>query len=112
MKIKTIEYRCLKSYGRYENVSIGATAEVEEGHEATALADLEVWVNRQIQARIKEAEDREEEEWRTREASRTLEELNRDIAEAKERWEQIRKFTEKLGGSIEKLGVSVEEIPF
>lgn len=105
MKIKTIEYRCLKSYGRYENVSIGATAEVEEGHEATALADLEVWVNRQIQARIKAAEDREEEEWRTREASRTLEELNRDIEHAKAKWEQIQAFARKLG-------VDVEDCPF
>lgn len=94
MKIVTVEYRRLRTFGGYQNETVGAVAEIESGQDAdTTLAALREWVDAQLGD---EGERRELTEaindlrWRK-------DQMERDIARTEDRWKAITAFLEKLG---------------
>lgn len=57
MKIITVEYRRLRNLGNYENETVGATAEVQDGETPEeALEKLKVFVAEQLLAKQREIE--------------------------------------------------------
>lgn len=94
MKIVQIEYRRLRTFGSYQNETVGAVAEIELGGDAdSALADLRAWVDAQL--------GDEEERGILNEAVNELrwrkDQMERDIARVEDRWKAITAFLEKLG---------------
>jgi hypothetical protein len=106
MRITTVEYRQLRTFGNYQNESVGAIAVVEPGettHEA--LASLKLWVKAELAARQDEAEAREE----TYGARHELARIERDIEDAKARWEKAKAFLARHGVSVDEPDT---ELPF
>ena len=49
MQITSVEYRRLRSFGTYENESVGATALIEDGETAEeTLQKVRSWVNQEL----------------------------------------------------------------
>lgn len=94
MKIVTVEYRRLKTFGGYNNETIGAVAEVTPGVEpSSTLTDLKEWVDAQFSDKenVYALADRAQElRWQAEEAERRIERAN-------EKWAAIMAFLEKLG---------------
>lgn len=112
MKVKSVEYRETVSFGNYQNLSVGATAEVGEGESPLgALGDLARWVKHEADARARAREDEQQEEFRREmradRAERDLAEIEDKIKAASERWEKAKAFLAKFGVATEDL-----EIPF
>jgi hypothetical protein len=107
MRIATVEYRRLRSFGNYENECIGATAEVGTNETAyEALSHLKAWVNEKLADTEREVEGRRRDENERWEASQELRELRQQIADAREVWEKARAFLASHGLD------SPEAIPF
>jgi hypothetical protein len=106
VKIRTVEYRRLRSFGNYENESIGATMDVPEGGDPVeALRALEGWVNVQMaKAADREYLAREGREKRE-DAERELRAVQADIEHARAQYKRIQDFAAKFG-------VELEDIPF
>lgn len=108
MVIRQIEYRATRSFGSYENETIGATAELvaQENHDE-AQAALAALVNRQLDER---AEARGE-VFAAQNDLRRLKNEARDteaqVRVACERWEKVKAFMVRQG-----LDVSDLDIPF
>lgn len=94
MKIVTVEYRRLRTFGGYQNETVGAVAEIEIGGNAeSTLADLKTWVDGQLgdeQDRSELKESISELRWRK-------DQMERDIARVEDRWKAITAFMEKIG---------------
>jgi hypothetical protein len=48
LKIKSVKFERLKTFGQFENVRIGAEADTEGVKPEQVLEELKVWVDRQI----------------------------------------------------------------
>lgn len=101
MKITKISYRALKSKGSYENEAFEASADIEEWEDPIATAEsLRQWVEQRL-ALHKTVENLEEKRA----------DLENQITEAKDKWERIERFFNKLGITIAEIKSS-DEIPF
>lgn len=112
MRIKAVEYRETVSFGNYQNLSVGATAEIEDGESPLgAIGDLARWVRAEakVRAEAREAEQQEEfrREVRADRAERDLAEIDGKIAAASERWEKAKAFLARHGVAIDDV-----DIPF
>lgn len=57
VKIKEVSFERLRTFGNYENMKVGAVAEVEEGLDSSeALRQLREWVDKQITNQIADSE--------------------------------------------------------
>lgn len=98
MKITTIEYRRLVTFGHYENQAVGAIGTVEEGDTPEAALDrlkefvadqlAKIMVMNQLQR------DAESERYHFENQKR---EHERELAQLKDRWERAKAFLEKFG---------------
>lgn len=93
-KIVTVEYRRLRTFGSYQNETVGAVAELAPGQSPDdALLALRAWVDQQLGD---DGERRDLTE-RVNELRWQADEHERRIARANERWTAIIGFMEKLG---------------
>ena len=105
MRILTVEYRRLHSFGHYENEVVGATAEVADGELPGAVLDeLRVWVNAHINDASQEYQERE----RATRLSEQSAALDRQVKQLQERWEKARAFLERHGVPVD----TYEDVPF
>lgn len=94
MNIIQVEYRRLRTYGDYQNETVGAVAQVEEGEDAvTALAALRAWVDQELGDRSEQRDLTQ----RVTDLRWKSEEYEHKIARAEERWKAIIAFLTKLG---------------
>ena len=96
MNIVTVEYRRLRTYGDYQNETVGAVAHVQVSAGETAdsaLYELRAWVDAQLGSR----EEQRQLQARVTDLRWKAEEYERKIARAEERWTAITAFLEKLG---------------
>ena len=114
MRIQTVEYRRLLSTGNFSNVTVGATAAVEDGDAADdVLRGLRSWVEGKLadEAGIDPERAREEvqrlHEY-VRRARAELADVNQDLAVARAKWEQVAAFLEKHGVSAARF----DDLPF
>ncbi|MGE3267111.1 MAG: hypothetical protein AB7P40_00075 [Chloroflexota bacterium] len=110
MRIVTVEYRRLRTYGGYQNETVGAVAQVDDGEDAeTALAKVRTWVNVQLGSHEDErvlAARVESLRWEAESAENRL-------ARANEKWAALIAFLDKLG--IERpseIPETLEGLPF
>lgn len=110
MKFVQVEYRRLRTYGDYQNETVGAVVEIEAGQSAEAtLVELRVWVDDQL------GDNEEQRHLADRVSDLRMEagHLERRIERANEKWAAIVAFMEKLG--IERpadIPDTLEELPF
>ena len=94
MKIVTVEYRRLRTFGGYQNETVGAVAEVESGLDADAtLTELRTWVDAQLGdegERRNLTESINDLRWRK-------DQMERDIVRVEDRWKAMTAFLEKIG---------------
>lgn len=94
MQIVTVEYRRLRTFGDYQNETIGATAEVEPHETAEqALMQLRGWVDSELGDRNEQRHLSE----RNSELRFEAANLERRIEAATMKWAAIVAFMEKLG---------------
>ena len=94
MKIVQVEYRRLRTFGDYQNETVGAVAQVEDGEDAvTALYTLRAWVDQELGDRTEQRELSE----RVTDLRWKAEDYERKIARADERWKAIMAFMGSLG---------------
>lgn len=96
MNIVTVEYRRLRTFGEYQNETVGAVAQVQVSAGETAdsaLYELRTWVDAQLGSR----EEQHGLQERISELRWKAEDYERKIARAEERWAAIIAFLEKLG---------------
>lgn len=110
MKIVTVEYRRLHSFGDYSNETVGAVAEIGE-HQTPedALGELRTWVTMQLshsgEIRTLQGEINEL-RWKK-------ENLERQFETAGRKWEAMMAFLEKLGiQRPAEIPATIEELPF
>lgn len=109
MKILTVEYRRLRTFGSYQNETVGAVAEVGNEEPADVLETLKLWVNERLGDDVERSNLREainELSWRKGQ-------LERQIAHAEQKWAAILAFLDKLGMKRPAdIPDSLEELPF
>lgn len=94
LTITTVEYRRLRTFGGYQNETVGATAQVAPGQCADGvLTALRSWVDRHLE----DEDERHRLSDRVSELRWQADEYERRIARAGERWKSIIEFLEKLG---------------
>lgn len=96
MQIVTVEYRRLRTYGDYQNETVGAVAQiqVEAGETAEeAIHALRTWVDEQLGSRDEQRQLQE----RVADLRWKAEDYERRIKGADEKWAAIIAFLEKLG---------------
>lgn len=94
MKIVQVEYRRLRTFGDYQNETVGAVAQVEDGEDSvTALYTLRAWVDQQMGDRSEQRELTQ----RVTDLRWQAEDYERKVARADKRWRDIIAFLEKLG---------------
>lgn len=94
MRIRTVEYRRLRTFGGYQNETIGATADVAEDETPeAALLSLRQWVDMSLG----DESERRELERRISELRFQADNYERRIKGAEERWQAILGFLQKLG---------------
>lgn len=115
MNIKTVEYRRLRSFGSYENETIGATAEVAPGeYPLEVLEHLRGWV----EAQHREAEQREAAQRQEQDAEWRLERINGDIEDRQRRLGELETMYTTLRAKLSEYGVvlptlaEAEGLPF
>lgn len=114
MKILTVEYRRLRSFGEYENETIGAVAEVPATGMTPriALDALKEWVDGQFSERAN-ARDAQS---RLHRAEVRLNEVNGLLTEAEKRWAAAQKILAAAGVEVPRdygLGDDdLERLPF
>lgn len=103
MTITTVEYRQLRSFGNYNNESVGAVAQVDAGERPdTALASLKTWVAGEL-GMAEQAEKLRDELFSMRSEKNGLE---RDIKGLKRVYGQLEKLLKKHGVKLR------ENVPF
>lgn len=121
MRIQTVEYRRLKNLGRYENLTIGATAAVEPGETAEQVtAALRAWVAEQLGEHPESGSAAEEYErlcasirvveQRKRDLDHEVQNLTRRVEEMRDQVKRAKAFIEQHG--LELLNTPDDEIPF
>ena len=109
MKIVTVEYRRLRTFGSYQNETVGAVAEVGNEEPADVLETLKLWVNERLGNDVERANLREA----INELEYRYENLSGQIDNAEKRWAAYVEFLKNLG--IERpanIPVSLAELPF
>ena len=110
MKIITVEYRQLRTFGGYNNETVGAVAEVVDGQTPEELlAELKAWVDSMLGDHVERANLREA----VSELRYQKEQLERHVSRAEQKWEAIIAFMQKL--VIERpadIPDSLEGLPF
>ena len=109
MRIVTVEYRRLRTYGEYQNETVGAVAEIEGETPEQALSSLRAWVDGQLGDNDEQRKVSE----RVTDLRWKLDDYERKIRAAETRWAAIVAFMEKLG--IERpadIPDTLEELPF
>lgn len=97
MKITSVEYRRLRSFGEYENETVGAVAEVTPGVPAeTVLEELKGWVEENFGERAS-ARDAQS---RLHRAEIRLHEINGLLSEAEKRWAAAQKILAAAGVEV------------
>lgn len=98
LKIRTVEYRRLRSFGEYENETVGAVAEVPETGvtPSMALAALQRWVDEQFSERAN-ARDAAS---RVQRAEIRLREVNGLLSESEKRWAAAQKILAAAGVEV------------
>lgn len=103
LHITSVGYSRLVSFGDYSNEQIEATAMVPVGESADdVLGHLKEWVGRHVTDRRAVNEYKQKIEG----AQWQLDNINRDIQQATERWERIKVFMESHGVR------SLDDLPF
>lgn len=110
MKIVQVEYRRLRTFGNYENETVGAMAQVGEGETPEqAVEALRQWVD----AILGDAEERSELQNAISELRWKKENLERQFEMAGKRWESMMAFLERLGiERPEGIPETLEALPF
>jgi antirestriction protein len=109
MNIERVEYRRLKTFGRYENETIGATAIVEPGHTAEwTLETLRGWVHSRLEESVSVTDKIEDLRYEHMKIKDEIRKETERLAEAKSRFEAAAAFLEKHGVSTD-FG---EDMPF
>lgn len=96
MQIVTVEYRRLRTFGEYQNETVGAVAQVQVDAGETAeeaIYALRTWVDEQLGSREEQRQLQE----RVADLRWKAEDYERKIKRADERWSAIIAFMEKLG---------------
>lgn len=110
MRIVTVEYRRLRTFGGYQNETVGATAELAADESAeTALQDLKSWVDTQLADR----ENAYDLGQRVSDLRWQADEQERRLEHANEKWAALIAFLDKLG--IERpseIPETLEGLPF
>lgn len=96
MKIVTVEYRRLRSFGEYENETVGAVAEVGNEEPADVLETLKLWVEQNFGERAS-ARDAQS---RLHRAEVRLNEVNGLLSEAEKRWAAAQKILAAAGVDV------------
>ena len=96
MQIVTVEYRRLRTYGDYQNETVGATAQVQIDAGETAdeaIYALRTWVDEQLGSR----EEQRQLQDRVADLRWKAEDYERKIKRADEKWSAIIAFLGNLG---------------
>lgn len=97
MKVTSVEYRRLHTFGEYENETVGIVATVEEGEDAdSALYTARAWVDSQLQGR----EDGRDIQSRVQRAEIRLREVNGLLHESEKRWAAAQKILAAAGVDV------------
>lgn len=97
MKILTVEYRRLRSFGEYENETVGAVAEVLPGQAPEIiLEELKAWVEENFGERAS-ARDAAS---RVQRAEIRLNEVNGLLRESEKRWAAAQKILAAAGVEV------------
>lgn len=96
MKIVTVEYRRLRSFGEYENETVGAVAEVGNEEPSDVLEALKLWVEQNFGERAS-ARDAQS---RLHRAEVRLNEVNGLLSEAERRWAAAQKILAAAGVDV------------
>lgn len=98
LNIRTVEYRRLRSFGEYENETVGAVAEVPETGvtPSMALSALQRWVDEQFgeRANARDAASR------LQRAEIRLREVNGLVQESEKRWSAAQKILAAAGVEV------------
>lgn len=109
MKIISVEYKRLRTFGNYENEAIGATAFVGIDEDPVdVMNDLKSWVNDRLGLRIEDRENRSL-------LSEQCRELRARAVDAQEELNQLKSRRDSAVALLQKHGVNteeLEEIPF
>ena len=105
LRITSVGYSRLANLGGYENEKVNASARVDEGQDAAeVLESLKAWVNERVSS--------ENEAYGLRESAHDLrwkiEGLNRQLADAKQKWEAAKALLHAHGVKVEE----PEDLPF
>ena len=99
MKITQVEYRRLRSFGQYENETVGIVAEVGAGESETdVLASCREWVAEQLGDR----ESARSLAFETHRQEVRLREVNGLLAESEKRWKAAQKILAAAGVEVPK----------
>lgn len=94
MKIVAVEYRRLHSFGNYENETVGATAQVEDGRTPEdALSYLRTWVA----MRLSDSGEISTLKGEINELRWKKDDLERRIARMQGKWDEIMAFLARFG---------------
>lgn len=112
MKIVTVEYRRLRTFGSYQNETVGAVAEVQQ-HESpnAALQELRDWVDQQLG----DAEHAHELSQTVRRKENRLCEINTLLGQAARRWKSAKQILAAHGIEVPTdhgAGEDLEGLPF
>ena len=110
MRITSVEYSRLVTFGHFENQRIGATAKVDydtDGSPENVMEQLRLWVNDQLQQTVVMNDLKEQVRYEENGARSTLREIERNIEEAKVRWQKAKEFLNLHGVKTEDI-----DLPF
>lgn len=93
MRITSVTYRHLVSFGSYEHEAVEATAEVGNANAADVLTDLKAWVNDQITDHEAAAQTCQD----LMSLSAEKRQLEYDISQLKSKFERAKAFLERIG---------------
>lgn len=98
LKILTVEYRRLRSFGEYENETVGAVAEVPATGTtpSMALGALKRWVDEQLSER----QNARDSAYRVQRAEARLNEVNGLLRESEKRWAAAQKILAAAGVEV------------
>jgi hypothetical protein len=96
--VLSVEYRRLRSFGSFENETIGGTARVPPGEDpAKTLEALRSWVEKRF-GEILQVQDLRSQVWAL---TAEKESLERAVEEARRRWESAKGFLGRHGVQVE-----------
>jgi hypothetical protein len=99
MRVTSVEYRRLHTFGEYENETAGVVFAVEEGDDPSAVMEIaRAWVDAQLQERA----DGRDVATRVQRAEIRLREVNGLLQESEKRWAAAQKILAAAGVDVPK----------